>query len=78
MKPLYYANLGILSFTLTVLGGELRHFSTVPALFYTGFSLIFLILIAGILPYRVRVKNPFTLEFLIILTSLILGVILWF
>jgi len=78
MKFLYYSNVAILSFSVTVLGGIIRHYSTVPGIFYAGLTLAFLILALGILPYRIRIKNPLVPEFLTIFASTILGVILWF
>lgn len=78
MKFLYYSNVAILSFSLTVLGGIIRYYSTVPGLFYAGLALAFLILTLGILPYRIRIKNPLLPEFLVLFCSLILGVGLWF
>ena len=78
MKFFYYSNVAILSFSLTVLGGVIRHYSTVPGIFYAGLTLAFLVLILGVLPYRIRVKNPYLSEFLVVFCSLILGVGLWF
>ena len=78
MRFLQRTNTALLSFSLAVLGGELRHFSPYPSLFYTGLAITFIVLVMGVLPYRVRVKNPLALEFLIIFCSLILGCILWF
>ena len=78
MKTLYFCNIAILTFSLAVLGGEVRHYSTVPGIFYAGLTLTFLILTLGIFPYRIRIKNPYLFEFLVVFCSLILGVGLWF
>ena len=78
MKFLYYSNVAILSFSLTVLGGILRMFAVHPSILYTGLLVAFTILILGLLPYRIRSRNPFTTEFLAIFAALTLGSITWF
>lgn len=78
MKTLYFANVAILTFSLAVLGGVIRHYSSVPGIFYAGLALAFLVLVLGIFPYRIRIKNPCLSEFLVVFCSLILGVGLWF
>ncbi len=77
MRFLYFVNVALLSFALTVLAGTLRVFSSYPEVFYAGLGMLFVILIIGILPYRVRARNPVFFEFLTIFAASIMGVLLW-
>lgn len=78
MRFLYFCNIAICAFALSCLGEVLRGFVLYPSLIYGSLAVTFIVLIAGIAPYRVRSRNPLALEFLVILFSLILGGILWF
>ena len=78
MKTLYYTNIAILSFALTLLGGLLRMFAVHPSILYCGLICCFVILFLGIFPYRVRTKNPFLCEFVTIFFAVVLGVVTWF
>jgi hypothetical protein len=53
-------------------------FAVHPSILYTGLLVAFTILILGLLPYRIRSRNPFTTEFLAIFAALTLGSITWF
>lgn len=78
MKTLYLCCIAVLTFSLAALGEILRFFVSYPSVVYGILAATFVILVAGLAPYRIRVKNPLVLEFLVALVSLSVGLILWF
>ena len=78
MNFLYFVNVAILTFNIVVIAGVIKRFSQYPYFFNVGLAAVFIILILGLAPYRIRVKNPLAWEFLVIFVSSIMGVVLWF
>lgn len=78
MKFLYYTNIGVLSYSFVVFSGTIKNYSYHPSAFYFSLVFLFLVLLAGLIPYKIRGKNPYVVEFGIILFAIILGVFSWF